>query len=156
MEAREATVERPYRYDLSGLNNVFLAGITIYECGRCDVKVPAIPKIAQLHGLIAKGLLLKDGLLVGDEVRFLRKNAGLAAKEFARLIQVDPAYLSRVENGKGGSFSPGTDKLARAVVAERLGGKITRDVLLEIERRPPQQLSLFEVDKDQWKTRKAA
>ena len=157
MMTREATVERPYRYDLSGLNNVFLAGIAVYECAKCDVRIPVIPKVAQLHGLIAKGLLFKDGLLIGEEIRFLRKNAGIAAKDFARYIHVNPSHLSRVENGKTETFSEGTDKLARAIAAEQTGGgAITREVLLEIQSRIPRQLSLFEVERDHWKQREAA
>jgi transcriptional regulator with XRE-family HTH domain len=108
--------------------------------------------------LIAKALLFKEGLLVGEEIRFLRKNAGLSAKEFARLIQVDPAHLSRVENGKTETLSAATDKLARAVAAERcVGREITREILLEIQKRVQEQLSFsFEVAKDLWQKRKAA
>jgi transcriptional regulator with XRE-family HTH domain len=157
MVAREATVERPYRYDLSGLDNVFLAGITVYECPRCDIRVPVIPRIAQLHDVIAKGLLFKEGALSGREIRFLRKNAGMSAKEFARYIGIDSSHLSRIENGKLEHFSLATDKLARAVVAARSGTSGVRELLLELKKRAKgQQLELFEVQKDHWQKRQAA
>ena len=157
MVAREATVERPYRYDLSGLDNVVLAGITVYECPKCDIRVPIIPKIGQLHDVIAKGLFFKDGDLTGPEIRFLRKNAGISAKDFARFIGVDPSHLSRVENGKTEHFSTGIDKLARAVAAAQSGANGTiRELLLEFKNRiKERQLELFEIEKDHWQKRAA-
>jgi hypothetical protein len=74
---------------------VFLAGIMVRECARCDVGVPIIPNIAQLHGLITERLLLKNGLLTGEEIRFLRKNAGLSGKNFARYIEIHPLEKAR-------------------------------------------------------------
>jgi transcriptional regulator with XRE-family HTH domain len=83
--------------------------------------------------------------------RFLRKNAGIAAKQFAALIGVDPAHLSRVENGKIESVSPGTDKLARAVAAVASDGENLRRVVLAMaEERHSPQLSLFSLKKNHW------
>jgi putative zinc finger/helix-turn-helix YgiT family protein len=151
MVTRKATPERPYRYDLGGLDNVLLVGIEVRECRQCHVEVPVIPKIAALHKAIAQDLMLKKELLSGKEIRFLRKNAGIAAKQFAALIGVDPAHLSRVENGKIHSVSPGTDKLARAVAAVASDGEHLRQVVLGMaEERLGPQLSLFSLKKDHW------
>jgi transcriptional regulator with XRE-family HTH domain len=43
----------------------------------------------------------------------LRKNAGLSAKRFSALLNIDPSHLSRIENGKRMFLGPPTDKLAR-------------------------------------------
>lgn len=151
MVTRKATSDQPYRYGLSGLDNVLLVGIEVRECRKCRAQVPVIPKIAELHQAIAMDLALKKGLLTGKEVRFLRKNAGIAANQFAALIGVDSAHLSRVENGKLKSFSVATDKLARAIATATSNGQDLRKVLLAIaEERLNPQLSLFSLRKDHW------
>ena len=49
MVTRKATPDRPYRYELSGLDNVLLVDIEVRECRRCRAQVPVIPRIAELH-----------------------------------------------------------------------------------------------------------
>ena len=51
-------VKGPYQYKLSGLSNVFLIGITVRHCTGCGRESPVIPKLGQLHEVIAKVLLL--------------------------------------------------------------------------------------------------
>jgi putative transcriptional regulator len=131
MVVRKTTADRPYRYDLSGLDNVLLVGVEVRECQRCRAQVPVIPKIGQLHRAIAKYLVFKNGLLTGREIRFLRKNAGLSNKKFAALLEIDESHLSRVENGKIGSLGAATDKLARAFVEASTDGE-ARKFLLDI------------------------
>jgi putative zinc finger/helix-turn-helix YgiT family protein len=151
MVTRKATPERPYRYELSGLNNVFLVGVEVRECPKCGVKVPVIPAIAALNEAIAQDLMLKKQLLSGKEIRFLRKHAGIAAKEFASLIGVNPAHLSRVENGKTKNLSPGIDKLARTVIVGKSNGQNWRTIALALAAdRSGEQLSLFGPKKDHW------
>src|SRR5262245_49454587 len=148
---RKATPERPYRYELSGLDNVFLAGIEVRECPRCTVQVPTIPAIAALNEAIAQDLMLKRELLSGKEIRFLRKHAGIAGKEFAALIGVNPAHLSRVENGKTKNLSPGIDKLARTVIAGKSNGENWRTIALALAAdEVGEQQSLCGPEKDHW------
>lgn len=118
MVERMATDESPYRYDLAG--GWLLSGIVVYRCPKCKSEAPLIPKIVQLHRLMANVLVQKPGPLAGSEIKFLRKNAGFPAKDFAALIGVTPSYLSRVENGapKHESFGPSVDKLARLLGTE--------------------------------------
>jgi putative zinc finger/helix-turn-helix YgiT family protein len=151
MVTRKATVERPYRYTLSGLDNVRLVGIDVHECPKCDIKVPVIPKIAALNKAIAQDLMMKKELLSGKEIRFLRKHAEIAAKEFAAMIGVTPAHLSRFENGKTENLSPGIDKLARAVIAAKTNGENWRKIALALTAEHfGEQLSLFSPKKDHW------
>jgi len=151
MVTRKATAEQPYRDVMSGLENVFLVGIEVRECERCGAKVPIIPKVAALHKAIARHLVFKSGLLTGKEVKFLRKNFGIQAKEFAALIGVAPAHLSRVENGKTEAFSTATDKLARAVAVAASDGQIVKKLLLNTAgEKTDGRLNLFGLRKNQW------
>jgi hypothetical protein len=108
-----ATKSRPYPYELSGLPDVRLAGIKVWRCPRCRAEAPVLPRVAELHRLIALTLVMRERLLRGAEVRFLRVQGGFAAKDFAKLIGVDAAHLSRVENGKRRSLGRASDRLAR-------------------------------------------
>lgn len=157
MEEREATVESPYAYGLSGLSNVFLAGITVHTCPRCGVESPVIQRIAELHQVIARVLAQKPASLRGDEIRFLRKHAGFPARKFAALLGVTPEHLSRVENGHTKSLGESADRLARAIATIAKDGEEARDILLKIadelesahpktERKP-----LFKLEKKHWK-----
>lgn len=150
MLTKKATMAQPYHYEMSGLDNVFLAGIEVGRCGKCDARVPVIPKIEQLHKAIAKYLVFKKDLLSGKEIRFLRKNAGLAAHQFAALLGLNPSHLSRVENGKTESLGAATDKLARAVSIAASDGEDVRGVLLDIADRIMGKKAIFAVKKDRW------
>src|SRR5271163_702406 len=126
MTERLATSNSPYPYTISGLKNVFLVNIPIKKCSNpaCLAESVVIPRIAALHRLITESLLTKPFLLSGNEIRFLRKEAGIAAKSLAAKLNVTPEHLSRVENGKSGkrklrkeAFGPQADKLIRAIIA---------------------------------------
>lgn len=66
----------------------------------CPAEMPIIPRVCELHRVMADSLIGQPEPLSGDQIRFLRKSIGLAARKFAALLQVDPAHLSRVETGK--------------------------------------------------------
>lgn len=129
---RIATLPKPYHYDLSGLKDVYLAGITIEHCPKCNTEAPIIPRIAELHAVIAKSLVDKPGLLTGEEIRFLRKWAGFPAKQFAALLWIDASHLSRVENGKTRHLGAPVDKLARALAMAASDKAFTKKILLHI------------------------
>jgi|SRR5579862_4022207 len=126
MIERLATPDSPYPYTMSGLKSVFLVNIPIKKCSNpaCSAESVVIPRIAALHRSITEFLLQKPFLLSGNEIRFLRKEAGIAGKSLAAKLDVTPEYLSRVENGKSGkkrlkkeAFGPQADKLIRAIIA---------------------------------------
>ncbi|MBN2063066.1 MAG: hypothetical protein JW882_21865 [Deltaproteobacteria bacterium] len=87
-----------YHYTESGLNNIYLSGVEICKCNDCGESSVSLPAIMELHRLICLTLVSKDTLLTGNEIRFLRKNAGYSAKEFTELIGVDKSTFSRWEN----------------------------------------------------------
>ncbi|HEV8202316.1 MAG TPA: helix-turn-helix domain-containing protein [Candidatus Polarisedimenticolia bacterium] len=110
-----STAAAPYHYLRSGLPNVFLLGVKRRHCQECAVETVAIPRLGQLHEVIARVLLEKPAGLTGAELRFLRKHVGLSAVDFSGQLQKDPSTLSRIENGQQ-SLGVSTDKLARAIV----------------------------------------
>ncbi len=158
MRERKATTAAPYAYTESGLDNVLLSGIAVYVCQQCQGEAPVIPRIGQLHRVIADALLHKPELLSGQELRFLRKHAGLPAQKFADLLEVRPEHLSRIENGHTKALGKPTDRLARALVLAASSRDDVRDVLLRMaeefgrrrrirkEKRP-----VFTLVKNQWR-----
>jgi transcriptional regulator with XRE-family HTH domain len=123
--------------------------------------MPIIPRIEELHDLIAGMVVKKVGHLSGDEIRFLRKHAGYPAKDFADLLRINASHLSRVENGHTASLGKQADILARAIViATTTVGDAAREVFLEVARqlrmktlktKVGYQEPLFSLDKQGWK-----
>ena len=95
---------RQYRYQESGLDDVYLVGVNVYRCDRCDAALLGIKNIKQLHLVIALHIIdqviERDRVLTGPEIRFLRKVSKRKAKDFAEELGYDPSTLSRYENGK--------------------------------------------------------
>lgn len=103
-----------YRYTESGLSNVMLSGITVHVCTKCRTKYAELPAVQLLHAAIAKDILAQREALRGEEVRFLRKEMGIKAKDFAEMLGVTKVAVSRWENSKG-ALPPITDRLIRCV-----------------------------------------
>ncbi len=86
-----------YHYKESGLDNVYLQNIPVYECS-CGISYPSIFRLPRLNELIARTLLKKPTLLRGPEIRFLRKNIYLSSKVFSRALGIGKTTLSKWEN----------------------------------------------------------
>lgn len=108
---RLASRHHPFQYKVDGLQ-IALVGIAVHLCPRCNAETPEIPRIASLHRLIAQSLIEREGILVGPEVRFLRKFSGFSAREFAERLRVEPETLSRIEQGKQ-KIGGAADRLVR-------------------------------------------
>lgn len=137
---RTATARKPYHYKLSGLHRVFLIDIEVESCRECGAETPSIPKLGELHRIIAHYLVNKKDRLSGEELRFLRKLPGLPAKKFAELLCITPEHLSGAENGRR-PLSQSVDKLARAVVVEAIKSDETRAILLQYPTEIGEQLA---------------
>ena len=87
-----------YHYQECGLPNVYLAGIDVAVCKECNEKFPIIPSILDLYDKIAEAVALKPQTLIGIEVKFLRKQLGLTAVQWASYMKTDKATISRWEN----------------------------------------------------------
>ena len=82
--------------------------------------------------MIAKSLVDKPTLLTGEEIRYLRRWAGFAAKQFAALLGIDASHLSRVENGKTRHLGAPVDKLTRAMAMAASDQEFAKSILLHI------------------------
>jgi putative zinc finger/helix-turn-helix YgiT family protein len=100
LRKRRASTEQPYHFIESGLDNVFLVGIVVATCVQCEEQIPEIPNISQLHDKIAETLVTKPAMLLGPEIKFIRKNLGLLAGDFAKYLDTTPVSVSRWENGE--------------------------------------------------------
>ncbi|MDE0332609.1 MAG: helix-turn-helix domain-containing protein [Nitrospinae bacterium] len=102
-----------YHFKSSGLDNAYIEDVRLIKCG-CGVglKIKAMGSVLDQLG---NAVINKPGPLSGQEIRYLRKNAGLSAREFARLLEVNHTTLSKWENGR----APGraSDLLIRFVYA---------------------------------------
>lgn len=158
---RRSTAEAPYAYTLGGLPHVGLVGVTLYECPSGHVAT-SIPRIGELHRAIVALFIHKPEPLAGAELRFLRKSAGFPAQKFAALLGVDPAHLSRVENGKQKGLGASTDRLARAIVlaAAQAEAEVRKMLLEEAFPRPPARAQprrpVFALEQNRWKRKDAA
>jgi putative zinc finger/helix-turn-helix YgiT family protein len=88
-----------YHYTECGLDNVFLTGIPLYQCG-CGSKVPILSHIDDLHRLIADMVTTRDDRMNGKELKFVRKMMGMKAIELARKLRVTKQTISNWENEK--------------------------------------------------------
>ncbi len=113
-----------HHYKECGLGAVYLENVEVCNCRRCNEKIVRIPETPRLNLEIGEGILQKDSILAGDEIRFLRKNMGLKAVDLQNILGVNNATISRWERGKQ-KISPSHDRLLRVVYAHIKG--VSRD-----------------------------
>jgi len=108
-------------YPESGLDNVQLIDVPVWVCanGHEEFQIPAV---GQLHALLVEMVLRKPAPLTGKEVRFLRKELGFSAREFAGRIAITPVHLSRIETGER-PIQPSSDLLIRLYVAGTISAR---------------------------------
>jgi len=103
------------RYDFGGLPHVELHGVEVTHCAKCGKEEISIPRIAQLHRVIAERFVKQPRMLAPIEIRFLRKHAGLSSADFAQMMGVTRETVSRWENG-GAAMGAPSDRLLRMIV----------------------------------------
>lgn len=106
------------RYTLAGLAHVELHGVEVSTCKSCGRESIAIPRIAQLHRVLAESFVRQQRMLAPVEIRFLRKHVGLSSDDFAQAMGVTRETVSRWENGKT-PMGPTSDRLLRMVVLRK-------------------------------------
>lgn len=94
----ETKYNQEYHYKRCGLDNIYLQNIKAEQCQSCGVVSPYISRMPELHKVIAFILVLKEAPLTGKEIRFLRKERRLKAKDWATMLEVDAQTMSRWEN----------------------------------------------------------
>ena len=104
------TARENFRHQALGLSRVTLVGVEVSRCSECGDYEVAIPRLEELHRVLARTVATKSARLVAEEIRFLRKHLGWSGVDFAEHFDVTPQTVSRWENGKQ----------EMSVVAERL------------------------------------
>jgi YgiT-type zinc finger domain-containing protein len=77
------SVRENHRYLESGLPNVLLVKVEMRRCPQCGEEELVIPKIEQLHRVLARAVAMNPERLTHQEVRFLRKYLGWSGADFA-------------------------------------------------------------------------
>lgn len=115
-KAEMTTARENYRYDMSGLPNVTLANVEISRCPKCGDYSVAIPRMEELHRVMASAVIRKPAALTPAEIKFLRKFIGWSGVDFAKHMGTTPESVSRWESGKL-AMSAAADRLLRLMVA---------------------------------------
>jgi putative zinc finger/helix-turn-helix YgiT family protein len=112
------TARENYSYTASGLPQVTLARVEVRRCKACGEHEVVIPRIEQLHRVIARAVIGKRSRLTAAETRFLRKYLGWSGADFARHMGVTAESVSRWENNRE-KMGPVADRLLRLMVANK-------------------------------------
>jgi putative zinc finger/helix-turn-helix YgiT family protein len=103
------------RYAIGGLPHVELHGVEVTRCSACGKETIGIPRIGQLHRVLAESFVKQQRLLAPVEIRFLRKHIGLSTVDFAKLMGVTRETASRWETGSQ-TMGSVADRLLRLIV----------------------------------------
>jgi len=117
-EGETKTTTENHLYVESGLPNVVLVGVDVRRCPKCGAFEVLLPRVAELHRVIAKAIIRKPARLSGAEVKFLRKHLGWSGADFAAHMGVDPTTVSAWENERK-PFGTSSDRLLRLMVARQ-------------------------------------
>ncbi len=142
---RPVTTEREAvrRYNIGGLPHVELHGVEVTTCPACGKEGIAIPRIGQLHRVLAKAFVTQRRMLAPVEIRFLRKHIGLSGADFAQRMGVARETVSRWEKGAT-PMGAVADRLLRLLVVthEPTESYAVDDFLRELDDEPaPRKLS---------------
>lgn len=114
-----------HHYKECGLDYVYLDNISRFTCPACKIKFVSVSQPIQLHILMATAIASREGMLTGDEIRFLRKEIDMSSKAFAEKLGVPPQTLSRWENSPGNANKTKShDQLIRATFKWMMGEKL--------------------------------
>lgn len=115
-------MQKVYHYTESGLDNVYLYNISIVSDCKGE-QVVYIPNVNQLHKVIAQGIINKNGIIDGKELRFLRTEIGFRQAEFSNQLGKEAQAVGRWERGEC-PMDKTVDTLIRIISAALLGLEI--------------------------------
>jgi DNA-binding transcriptional regulator YiaG len=108
-----------YRYTDCGLDNVIIDGVSFVADDAGD-EVLSIPNINGLHHVIALGIVTREAMMNGREMRFLRTEMGMTQAELAAIIHREPLTISRWERGES-EIDANAETIVRLLANEKLG-----------------------------------
>jgi len=145
------TTRENYLYKECGLSNVTLVGIEVNRCPACGENEAIIPRIEQLHRVIATTIARKMPGITPAEVRFLRKVLGWSGADFAAHMGVSPETVSRWENGAATMGAAAERLLRLSILTRELTSEISLTILKDMARtRPTAQRLQVRVEKGGW------
>ena len=103
------------KYDASGLPGVTLVGVEVSRCAHCGGHEMAIPRIEELHHVMARAVVRKPARLTPAEIRFLRTSLGWSGQTLADHMGTAAETVSRWENGRT-PIGAQADRLLRLMV----------------------------------------
>jgi len=104
-----------YHYTECGLDSVTLMNVVVRRCPECGEYEVDIPRMEELHRLIAQEVASKGPRLAPQEIRLLRKYLGFSGVDFAATLDVTPETVSRWETGKK-QMSPVAERALRLMI----------------------------------------
>ena len=116
-----------HHYTECGLSNVYICGMP-QEVDDVGEPIITIPRINELHHLIALGIVTHEKGITGEELRFLRTEMGLTQSELGKLVHKDKQTIGRWERSETEIDSSG-EALIRRMAIE----KLSLDVEVSIE-----------------------
>jgi putative zinc finger/helix-turn-helix YgiT family protein len=125
------------RYTIGGLPHVELHGVEVTRCNACGKEGIAVPRIEQLHRVLAEGFVTQRRMLAPVEIRFLRKHSGLSTADFAQRMGVARETVSRWETGAQ-RMGAVADRLLRLLIIthEPTDNYAVDDLLRELNDKP--------------------
>ena len=121
-----------YRYQESGLPNVFLRNVKWWKCPHCEATQVDIPKVGQLHRSLSWLIVAKPSLLTGPEIVFLRRVLGKNQKDMAEYLGIQQVVLSRWET-EARSHGKANDSLIRLSYLLLQNDEYTRGINREFQ-----------------------
>lgn len=115
-----------YRYTDCGLDNVIIDGVS-FVADDAGEEVLSIPNINGLHHVIALGIVTREVMMSGREMRFLRTEMGVTQAELAAMIHREPLTISRWERGET-DIDANAETIVRLLANEKLGLDMTDHV----------------------------
>lgn len=142
----------PYRYAAGGLPHVILLGVSVGRCANCGAETLSVPRIAQLHRVLAATLATKATHLTANEARFLRKYLGYSTADLASIMGVAPETVSRWESTKSPQpIGATSERLLRLMaVRDRPVEEYPSERLAEIRDADADPTLRFEADEAGW------
>jgi putative zinc finger/helix-turn-helix YgiT family protein len=123
-EADADIIRGDYQYKESGLDNVVLRNMKLVKCPVCGNVDPLIPRVTELHRVLAQAIIREPYRLNGSEIRFLRKYMHMTAEKLASVMNVDKTTISKWENDQD-PIGDQSDRLLRLIALSigKLGDK---------------------------------
>ena len=145
------TARENYLYKECGLPNVTLQNIEVSRCTQCGEHEAVIPKIEQLHRVIADAVARKVPKLTPEEICFLRKYLDWSGGDFAEHLGVSPETASRWGNGASNMGAPAERLLRLAAMTREPISGYSLDVLKAVaQKKPAAQRLQVKVGKGGW------